>query len=300
MKAAQILMMNKSFVFMTFTTNKNGTFAPFITTSDSSVAIWEVSGEPSQTTNTPSFTLDGTDRTVNLKIADFSKINLINFIAQNIKGELNLSLLTNCTDFQIHQNTEISSIINPTNTTIVTRYDASVCSITSLNISNFANLGNQLRLQTIPNLISLILPASTQTFTQFYVYDCDITGTLDLSDLIGLSSDFRLHSNPNFTGLILPTTSNNFSIIYIYGCNLGVIDWSPLSGSIASIRIENNNFTSAESDENIVGIDTYINLTTDLNIAGTNGALTDGSVTGFDGLAAKDQLIIEGISVTYN
>ena len=81
---------------------------------------------------------------------------------------------------------------------------------------------------------------------------------------------------------------------------MGVIDWTKLTGNVDAIRLENNSFTAAESDENIVSIDTNVSLITSLNIAGTNAALTDGSVTGFDGLAAKDNLITEGVSVTYN
>jgi hypothetical protein len=79
-----------------------------------------------------------------------------------------------------------------------------------------------------------------------------------------------------------------------------VIDWAKFTGTIANINIRNSNFTSAESDENIVSIDTNVSLVTSLNIAGNNGALTDGTVTGFDGIAAKDNLILEGVSVTFN
>jgi len=81
---------------------------------------------------------------------------------------------------------------------------------------------------------------------------------------------------------------------------LGVLIWSPLSGAITTIDIKNNAFIAAESDENIVNIDNLGTLTTALDISGTNAALTDGAVTGFDGITAKDNLVAAGVSVTFN
>lgn len=439
MKSIRMLMMKKVSA-IEFTTNKNGTFDPSITTSDSSIATWKVTGETPQVTNTPSFSLTGDDETVTLTIADFTKITNFDISSQNIKGTIDISLLTLCTSFILDTNSLLTEVTNPVNSATIERYEVHLCNITGvldlsdfsnlsgivrgysnslltsitnpissgtinvyefyscdltgtldvsdlsglqsefevndnsnltsidfptssglfsrihcyscnltgiIDISNLTGLGGIVRFYSNPNLTGLTLPTSSTNISHFEVYSCDLTGTLDVSGLSGLGGEFEVWNNPNLTSITLPVASNNFNLFYAYSCGLtgtldlsnitlnnssqirlqlnsgltdvtfpassaniiniwiystgiGVLNWSALSGTVTKIDIQDNVFTNAESDENIVLIDDNINLTTTLDIAGTNGALTDGSGTGFDGLAAKDQLIVEGVSVTYN
>jgi hypothetical protein len=331
---------------ISFTTNKNGTFAPFIETSDGSVATWNIEGEAEQVSNSPIYTLDGSDKNGTITIDDFSKVTKFEFFDDGLKGTIDCSLLINCTSYKFNNCSGLTSIINPISDALVTTYTAPSCNLTgTLDMSVFSNLGGSFQVQSNPNLTAISTGTSTQIFSQYYFYSCNITGSIDLSgysnlggvisyfgnsnltsisfptssqlittingyqcnitgvlDVSGLniSGNFKVDRNPNLTNVLFPTTSNNFATIYIYLTSIGVIDWTKLTGQITSILISNNNFTSAESDETIVLIDTNVNLTTSLNIAGTNGELTDGTTTGFDGLAAKDNLITEGVSVTFN
>jgi hypothetical protein len=151
-------------------------------------------------------------------------------------------------------------------------------------------------------LTSVINPISTQTFSVYQVNNCNLTGTLDLSGLTGLGGTFEAYSNPLLTNIINPITVQQFTYYSAYSCALNVIDWSNLNGNMLRIYLQDNGMTSAEADENIVGIDTDLTWTSTkiLNIAGTNDVLTDGTVTGFNGIAAKDSLITKGVAVTFN
>ena len=327
-----------------FTTNKNGTFEPIVLVNDTSQATWSVTGESNQTTNTPSFTLTGDDETVTLTIAYFTKIITYDIIDENIKGALDLDVLTKCTSFRLSTNAELTSVINPINDEIITEYRIASTGITTLDLSTFSKLGGVFAAFLCPDLTTIINPISSQAFTLYQCNLSKLTGNIDVSGLTGLGGTFNLGGNAlltsitlpassnNFdhfalnstgitgildlsnltlsgnlytysmpiTGIVFPTTGNNFNDIFLLATSVGVIDWTPLTGSVVTIRIDGCLLTSAEADENIVSIDTNINLTTTLNIAGNNAVLTDGSVTGFDGLAAKDQLVIEGVSVSYN
>ncbi len=295
MKAVRILMMGEK-ATLEFVTNKNGTFTPAITSINT--ATWNVTGETPQVTNSPSFALDGTERIVTMTISDFSSITVMNFADENIKGSIDLSLFTGCSDFRINTNAELTSITNPVSSTVLTRYHAFSCDITgTFSFSGMSGLGGNFQIFSNPNMTGLTLPTSSTVFTFLYAYSCNITGTLDMSGLTGLAGDVVVRSNANMTGLLLPSTSQAFTRIWAYSCALGIIDWSPLSGVVPAIRIENNAFTTTESNTNIDDIDTNVNLTTSLNIAGTNAALTTGPP---DGIAAKDNLIVEGVSVTWN
>ena len=426
---------------MTFYTNKNGNFTPIITTSDASIGKWTVEGFVSQTSNTPNFALTGASLWVTLEIIDFSKVTSFNVASENLENTLDISLLTNITDFQANTNPLLTKIINPISSAgiVFTKYWAYSCDLTGiLDLSGLTGLGGDLRIFSNPNLTGITNPISSEAFTAYSAYSCDITGTLDLSGLTGLGGDLRLYSNSNLTGVTNPTSPQVFTIYHIYSCNLtgtfdlsgltglggelrcesnsnltgitnpvssqiftiyrldqcditgtlnlsgltnlggflnvfgnsnltgitnpissrtfttysavlcnltgtldlssltglggglylysnalltsvvfpasnkafstieiyscaiGVLIWNPLTGAITAIDIKNNAFTSAESDENIVNIDVGINITTSLNIAGTNGVLTNGAVTGFDGITAKDNLVAAGVAVTFN
>lgn len=330
---------------ITFTTNKNGTFNPSITSLD--VVTWSVSGESDQTTNNPSFSLDGTDRAVTITTVDASLITAIAFNSQNIKGILDLSLLTGCTSFRTYLNAELTQIINPVSSAIISIYLSYNCGLTGvLDLSGLSGFGGNFQVSSNPSLNSIIFPNSStpilnfnmqscgltgvidasgltglggdinfylnsqltqfifptspQTITRLQGYNCKITGVFDLSGLTGLGGSLVMPNNTLMTSVLFPNSSNNFSSIRFETCGNGVLDWSPLTGVITEIQIHNNGMTSAEADENIVSIDNNLNLTTSLNIGGTNGALTDGSVTGFDGLQAKLNLEGEGVTVTAN
>ena len=217
----------------------------------------------------------------------------------NLTGTIDISGLTGLGgDVRFYSNSSLTSITFPTSSTAFSILSFGSCNITgNIDISGLTGLAGNFNCVSNPNMTGLTLPTSSGAFTFFNAYSCGFTGTLDMSGLAGLAGVLDVHSNSGLTDITLPSTSGNFSSIIAWNCGLGVLNWSALSGSVSSIQIQNNAFTTSESNNNIVDIDTNVNLTTSLNIAGTNAALTTGPP---DGIAAKDQLIVEGVSVTYN
>ena len=229
---------------MTFITNKNGTFNPSILTSDVSVATWSVTGESDQTTNSPSFTLTGADETVTLTIADFSKITDFKVNSQNVKGSLDISLLTGCDLFWLFTNPLLTSVTNPINATTINTYAISSCNLTSLDLTSFTNFGGNFQCNSNTNLSSLSFPSSNKSFTHFWANSCAFT-SLNLSMLTGFGGDVNLHTNSLMTSITFPTSSTIITDFNIYSTgltSLGVSGLTALSGQFMAYN--NSSLTS--------------------------------------------------------
>lgn len=85
------------FMLRLFTT-ASGTFAPSVTESSDSGVYWVVSGETTQTTPTPSFSLDGTQRTVDIYAANPERITAMDINTKSLVGTSKLIQLTNFTN----------------------------------------------------------------------------------------------------------------------------------------------------------------------------------------------------------
>lgn len=232
---------------LTFQTNKNGTFDPSLTTLDTSVATWSVEGLGSQTSNNPVFTLDGSLRTVTIEIADFAQINTINWSSQDIVGQLDLQLLTNCVAFNLNFNSNLISILNPVNSENTTTYIANQCNLLNvLDLTSFSNFGGNFSVRDNPNLTGILHSASTNNFTAYRAYNCNLNGTLNISMLSGLGNAFEVYNNPNLTGILNPTSTNIINTYSVYNCNLnGTLDISTLN--IA-------NYFRADNNQNLTAI----------------------------------------------
>lgn len=223
----------------------------------------------------------------------------------NLTGTLDLSTLTGLGGVLSFQNNPLlTSIINPTSSTIITTYRADTCNLTgTLNLSGLTGLGGTFYVSYNPLLTSIVNPTSSRTFVNYLAAYCNLTGTLDLSGLTGLAAVFDVSYNPLMTSATLPVTAGNFDLMNFTATAVGVMAWANMNGAQVSIQLGNCGMTSAESDETIVLIDTNIAWGTgskQLNLSGTNGALTDGSGTGFNGLAAKTSLQAKGVTVVSN
>lgn len=304
---------NQNMGVITFTTNSSSsTWTPLTTTYDSSLQIWTIEGYGTIVANSPIFDLSGNTANDNLlvtvRMTDLTQWKEIQFVDLGIVGVLDISLLTNLgSRININNNSALSEIIFPitqnNNEFILLYIHSNGLASIDLDISMFNNLKGDLRIYGNGlNSISLTdNNISNNTFTQFRILNEPSISTIDITGFSGINgTSVLITDNTALTDVDLPTSAGNIDNIYVARCAIGVLDWNRLTGTIQDIDISDNGFTSAESDENIVSIDTNITLTTSLIIDGTNGVLTDGTVTGFDGLGAKDQLIIEGVSVTYN
>ena len=96
-------------------------------------------------------------------------------------------------------------------------------------------------MQDNSNLTAITNPTSTEVFTLYSVFSCNLTGTLDLSTLSALGGEFRADSNPNLTTIINPTSTQTFSEYLAYSCDLtGTLDVSTLSALGGQFRANGN------------------------------------------------------------
>ena len=244
MKAVKILMMSKKGtpIVLTFTTNKNGTFSPVIATLDSSVGIWNVTGETPQVSNSPSFTLTGADETVDLTIADFAEIS--NFIANDdgIKGVLDLSLITSCALFELTTNPALTGITFPAVTVTVTKvYIRGSTIITAIDLTDLgSNLGGDLRFDGCSSLSSITIPSTSNLVNFFIANNCALSGTFSLANLTNLSNYIDLAANSGLTGITFPSVTNIISSILLNNCGLTSLDISNLQNSGGTLFANTN------------------------------------------------------------
>jgi len=86
--------------------------------------------------------------------------------------------------------------------------------IGGVDLNKFDNLGGAFRADGNPQLTALTLPNSSQVFTQFYLFNCDLRD-VDCNGLSGLGGVFSMRGNPNLTALTLPNSSEVFTGFYL-------------------------------------------------------------------------------------
>ena len=271
-------------------TTKSGTFSMTITTSSTVDVDWGDGNSDAGVSGviTHSYA-DSSEKTISVT-NDLDLITSFNCEFNNL-NPIDLSSLVSCTFFAIGSNSNLSEIINPTSSAIITTYNAASCNLNSLDVSGFSNLGGVFSVFGNSNLSSILFPASSRDFSLLYAYSCNLA-SIDLSPLSGNVANLSLHSNSNLSTITLCADITN---ILLYSCDLGVVDFSGTTYN--SIRVENNNMTAAEVNETLVNLDTQGLTSKNLNISGTNAA-PDGTSGGFDGLTAKTNLQGKGWTVT--
>jgi hypothetical protein len=131
-----------SLPLMSFTTNKNGTFAPSITTATGHTLRWNIDGID-YITNSPSVQLTGA--TVHVKIYANNFINGdaidVNFSNQNIIGGLDFSYFTLSGLFHAYSNPNLTSITFSTNANSSSSFSVDSTGLTTLDLSSFTLSG---------------------------------------------------------------------------------------------------------------------------------------------------------------
>ena len=89
----------------------------------------------------------------------------------------------------------------------------------NLDVSELSSV-NIFEVHTNPNLTGITHAPSTNNFTTYYAFSCNLKGNLDLSSLSGLGGDFRVLGNPNLTGITHTPSSQVFSVYQAYTCDL--------------------------------------------------------------------------------
>jgi len=166
------------------------------------------------------FTSDGAIRTIEMRGNSFKNISYFDLINDKLYGNLDVSELSDVTDFRIHTNQGLTGITHNPSTSNFTSYLAHTCNLTgNLNLP-LSGIGGSFRVYDNPNLTGITHAPSTNNFTAYLAYNCNLTGNLDLSSLSGLGGDFRVLNNPNLTGITHTPSSQVFTIYHAHSCDL--------------------------------------------------------------------------------
>ena len=166
------------------------------------------------------FSSDTSLRTIEMRGNSFKNINVFSLGGDNLFGNLNVSELSDVTNFQIHTNPNLTGITHAPSSQVFINYLGYDCNLTgNLNLP-LSGLGGNFRVYNNPNLTGITHVPSSQVFTVYLAYSCDLKGNLDLSPLSGLGGDFRVLGNPNLTGITHAPSSNVFVIYYAHACDL--------------------------------------------------------------------------------
>jgi hypothetical protein len=192
---------------------------------------------------------------------NFPNATVFYVAGNNFAGLQDISLMTSATDIWFHINPLLTSFIGATSSANITQLRGHTCGFTgTFDISGYSGLGGYFECGVNP-YTNIILPSSSQTFTEFYLNVCPNLGVIDFSPLTNL------------------TESNNVIIQFI---------------SNGHTAAEMNEMLDTLDNMSTGG---FTGRT--ISAAGSNAA-PDGSSGGFDGLAAVTSLTSKGFTVTVN
>jgi hypothetical protein len=175
----------------------------------------------------------------------------------NLIGNHDVSMLILSDEFLIYDNPLLTGITHTASTEVFVNYFASDCNLTgTLDLSMLTGLGGQFVNNSNPNLTNILMPTTTQTFTFYDIYSCD----LDYINFLPLSG-----ANMNLVAQGFRMQNNNMSV-----------------DEVNNILVDFDNISTNLNPAGWTG--------TTLDISGTNAAPDDGTGGGGDGLAALASL----------
>jgi uncharacterized protein (TIGR02145 family) len=160
----------------------------------------------------------------------------------------------------------------------------------SVNIAGIVDISSLTKLNYLiliynSSLNQILNPVSSEVFTDYYAYNCDLTGILDVSGLTGLGGRFAIGANPNLTSILNPISSQVFTYYNAYYCNLtGTLDVSGLTGLGGEFDVRGNpNLTQILNPVSSEVFTSY--LVYDCSLTGTL------DLTGLTGLGGDFQVV---------
>ena len=196
-----------------------------------------------------------------INVFDYNSITQLVSNVNYIAGAFDWTSLLNVTNFQLKLAPELTSVLSPITSTVMTNFSVTYSGIATLDISGLTGLGGVFKANDNYSLKDLTLPSSGEAFSLFDVSKCSLINYFDLTPLIHI------------------TEINNV-----------IIDFTDCSLSAASM----NQFLT-----DIDSISSGFNTGRQILMAGTNSA-PDTTSGGFNGAVAKANLISKSFSVITN
>jgi hypothetical protein len=109
----------------------------------------------------------------------------------------------------------------------------------NLNLTQLSGLGGEFNVFNNPNLTGITHVPSSRIFTEYWAFNCNLTGNLNLP-FSGLGGSFTVSNNPNLTGITHVPSSQIFTLYNAFLCNLTGNLNLPFSGLGGSFTVSNN------------------------------------------------------------
>lgn len=193
-------------------------------------------------------------------VFDYNSITALNAYDCQLQGYFSWTPLNNVTSFIMSYCVDLTNIYNPTTSTVMTMYDLQWNGCTTVDVSGLTGLGGVFTVTNSLSLTTLIMPASTQTFSNFDCSVCDLD-YFDLTPLTNLTES---------TSATIDLSDNSMTAEEV---NHFLVDLDSMSTGGFATRV--------------------------ITIDGTNAA-PDGTSGGYDGLTAKANLIAKTFTVNTN
>jgi hypothetical protein len=253
--------------------------------------------------------------------------NQFSIDACNIYGRVDLSGYTSLGGtINISNNSNITGVTFPSSSQNINVFFIGNNGFThDLILTGLTGLGGQIQLDNVdsPNIL---FPSSSNNITFFSLNACLFITSADLSPLSGVGGVFSLQSNTGVTSYTLPASTNAIDTLGVNGnASLPSVDLSTLTiqsgstillsdnssltsmvlpntflGPATSWQIQNCLLTAGSVNYILDFIDTKGWTGGTLNLGGTGNSAPDGSSGGYNGTAAKANLITKSWTVTTN
>lgn len=203
--------------------------------------------------NSPSkvYTLAGTKKVL-ATFDDITTVTSIDFSNDDVIDSFNCSGCVNFSVLDLRNNNNLTSVTFPTSSTVISSIHLFSTGVSSLDFSPLSGLGGTIHVYNNSSLTSITNPSSSESFVNYFAYNCDLTGTLNMSGLTGLSGSINLRTNPNLTSVTLPTSSGAITSFAAEQCDLtGTFNASTLSNMSGVFWLHTNpNLTSVTFPSN--------------------------------------------------
>jgi hypothetical protein len=159
----------------------------------------------------------------------------------------------------------------------------------NLNISGLTSL-TSFNVASNPLLTGITNPISSNIYTGYDAWFCNIIGTLDLSTLTNLGGVISIHDNSNLENIIFPSSNQIITKLWAFQCKLkGNLILTGFTNLGADLDVSNNpqltGITHTFSNQNFIGYKIWgcnIIGTHDVSMLTNLGGPSSGSTCNFD------------------
>ena len=187
---------------------------------ETSVPNWNLNNEIMQASYTPDYTMVGSSPYYFEILVDKSEnIDFLNLNDKDLIGDIHFDNFPDLNGtIRLNNNSHLTSVTFSESSKIINTLLLNHCDLQTIDLTPLKKLGGSFTISSSPNLTSLTLPTSAQTFTVINLGNCHSLGYVSFSPLSG--------GNNNGIHIIRDSSVLSASIVNQTLCNLDTIGWT--------------------------------------------------------------------------